>query len=231
MSKARNYCAVIGDLVRSRENRDRAGLQKRFIAALSNVNRSYADVIVAEFGIIRGDECEALLSHPGRSYSLMLNLQKLLWPQRIRFGVGVGVITTRIKQPAKVGRLDGPAFYLAREAFEAVQTPRSRGVIALAQYAGLGRSDDLINALLRVLHVLYSRMTARQRQVFEAYREHQTMEAVAERLRVSKSTISGCLSAVDYVSILDAEARLRTYLEIAEPFAARRIRRTGSRTV
>ncbi|MCK5714198.1 MAG: hypothetical protein KAI25_15860, partial [Hyphomicrobiaceae bacterium] len=52
----KQYFAVIGDIIGSRNVDDRAGLQRQLNAGLADVNRQYADQIASQYLLTIGDE-------------------------------------------------------------------------------------------------------------------------------------------------------------------------------
>ena len=109
------YVAIIGDLVRSRQIRDRNAVQCQLQAALDQVNKKYADQIAANFLITLGDEFQGILQEPGCLMPILSDIADAIRPVQVRFGVGIGELTTEVNRNAAIGA-DGPAFYRARSA-------------------------------------------------------------------------------------------------------------------
>ena len=64
--------------------------------------------------ITLGDEFQGLLNNPAYAIEIVKYIQRELYPVKLRFGIGIGEISTEINQKAAIGA-DGPAFYAARE--------------------------------------------------------------------------------------------------------------------
>src|SRR6478609_4072574 len=83
--------------------------------------------------------------------------------------------------------MDGPVWHAARAAIdEAKRTDRLGGV-----FQGFGTTEDLIhNGFARVLHLLRSRMTDKQRRLMDALLGTQTQKEIAQSSGVSKQAVS-----------------------------------------
>lgn len=75
--------------------------------------------MAAKFLITLGDEFQGLLVKPNHLLEIIDDIQREIYPVRLRFGVGIGKITTQISPEAAIGS-DGPAFYAARNIIESI---------------------------------------------------------------------------------------------------------------
>jgi len=101
----KQYFAVIGDIIGSRNVDDRAGLQRQLNAGLADVNRQYADQIASQY-----------LRTPEDLDRILASLRVAVHPVDLRFGIGVGGLVTPMREQA-IG-MDGPCFQRARAAIE-----------------------------------------------------------------------------------------------------------------
>ena len=81
---------------------------------LDDINLKYKADIKANFLITLGDEFQGLLNSPVFAIEIVKYIQRELYPVKLRFGIGIGEISTEINQKAAVGA-DGPALFAARE--------------------------------------------------------------------------------------------------------------------
>lgn len=96
-------------------------------------------------------------------------------PTKIRFGVGVGNITTQI-QKMNIQEMDGPAFHLARKAIEqlAKEKQKYRGNINYFKiYTHDQLKTEIMNNTLSLLSILYCSYTSRQVEILHAYMNHE----------------------------------------------------------
>ena len=115
-----SFAAVIGDIKDSRHLNNRKEVQDRLQRVMDRLNRKYEEDIVSKFLITLGDEFQGLL-YGGKNILSMINEIKIeMYPVRLRFGVGIGPITTDIQTEMALGA-DGPGYYRAREAIEVLK--------------------------------------------------------------------------------------------------------------
>lgn len=110
------YLTMICDLKHSRQIQNREVIQYKLIELLKSANEKYKDYLVASFIITLGDEWQGLLKVDA-PYEEVISFFKQGLPESISFytGIGIGPITIHNFE-LTVNQLDGPSFYLAREA-------------------------------------------------------------------------------------------------------------------
>ena len=108
------YYAIIGDIKRSKKIENRCEIQEKLKKILDNVNSIYNNDISAKFLITLGDEFQGLLEITAPILEIIKYIQREIYPIELRFGVGIGNVSTLINHEAAIGA-DGPAFYAARE--------------------------------------------------------------------------------------------------------------------
>jgi hypothetical protein len=110
------YAAVVGDLVASRRDPQRARLQEKLLAALEATNREVP--AIQPLRITIGDEFQALFTTLDAALRATLLVRLLLaGVSDVRFGVGWGALTTFDPATAPLGQ-DGPAWWAARDALD-----------------------------------------------------------------------------------------------------------------
>jgi hypothetical protein len=114
------YLVVIADVVRSRSARSRGELQRSLAAAVARVNASARRRLASPCTITLGDEFQAVYRSPDGLFGDFWTLFEALHPVALRFAVGLGEITTPINRKQALG-MDGPSFYRARRAMEALK--------------------------------------------------------------------------------------------------------------
>ena len=111
------YYAIIGDIKRSKKIENRCEIQEKLKKILDNVNSIYNNDISAKFLITLGDEFQGLLEITAPILEIIKYIQREIYPIKLRFGVGIGNVSTLINHEAAIGA-DGLAFYAAREMIE-----------------------------------------------------------------------------------------------------------------
>lgn len=198
------YCAIIGDIKRSRSLPRRSRVQQRFADAIATINREFKKEIASKFLLTLGDEFQGLLHSVRESYRLVRRFQDLMAPVQFSFGIGVGTLSTPLK-PEALG-MDGEAFHRARSALD--NAKRSKRDIL---YNLESPSLDLLNALIGLVEHERHRMTKRQRQILLLFDETGHQETVARRLRISQPAVSKVVSSFRHV--VDAEEAVHAFLQ------------------
>ena len=119
------YYAIIGDIKRSKKIENRCEIQEKLKKILDNVNSIYNNDISAKFLITLGDEFQGLLEITAPILEIIKYIQREIYPIKLRFGVGMGNVSTLINHEAAIGA-DGPAFYAAREMIEFLREQKKK---------------------------------------------------------------------------------------------------------
>lgn len=111
-----DYITMVFDIKDSRHYPNRALLQYTLIDLLKQCNTQFNDILASPFIIILGDEWQGLLK-PNSDYKSIIQFFNSNLPQDLSFYIGIGIGPIAISNfELTVNQLDGPAFYLAREA-------------------------------------------------------------------------------------------------------------------
>jgi hypothetical protein len=165
-------------------------VQARFASAVEKMNREFKKEIASKFLITLGDEFQGLLLSPAESYRLVRRFQDLMEPVSFSFGIGVGTLSTPLKNDA-LG-MDGEAFHRARMALADAKKRRRR-------------------VLYRFDSPALVRLTPRQKQILELMNALGSQVAVAKRLRISQPAVFKVASSL--WSVGEAEDALHDFLE------------------
>lgn len=112
--------AIIGDLIKSKGIKDRDLVQSKLRNILETVNRNYASMIASDFTITLGDEFQGVLKQGPMILEMLDRIKFEMKPVEIRFGIGIGEISTKIFRDNSLGA-DGFAYWNAREAINALK--------------------------------------------------------------------------------------------------------------
>jgi len=205
-SESCRYVAVIGDVKQSRHAENRWELQKTLERALDGVNETLRDELAARFVVTLGDEFQGLLKGPVTIMRVLNALEAGLDGTPMRYGVGFGTLMTDLREHA-IG-MDGPCFYMAREAVVA-----GKGADRWATVSGFGSDDEVLNGLLGLIGAVRRRWTSVQRETVEQVRAAHTQREAAAMLRVHESSVSQALKAALHKPVLAAEHAVSAVLE------------------
>ncbi len=107
------YLALIGDVVGSKDVSERAHFQKKLTNALKKINDRKPRPVVSPYTVTLGDEFQAVYRSADTLFFDVFSILSEMHPVEIRFGVGLGELTTPINAKQALG-MDGPAFHRAR---------------------------------------------------------------------------------------------------------------------
>ena len=211
------FCAIIGDIVHSRELSNRGEVQKQLEKSLTEVNEKYKPHISARFMISQGDEFQGLLETSESITDILDDLQTAMHPVHIRFGIGMGEVLTDIDEANSV-RVDGPAYYLAREAVNEVRTVETRNGSAGTNVFLRVQNDEMplntANTLFSLMDTLRKGCTNRQNDVIRSYKEQQESQVLcAKDLGISQSAVNQHLKKSLYFSYWMAEQTVQEELD------------------
>ncbi|MHB1688519.1 MAG: SatD family protein [Ignavibacteriaceae bacterium] len=111
-----NRIALIGDIVSSKQIKSRSLIQKNLnnlFKKLNNKDKQMASPLT----ITLGDEFQAIYNSADSIFYKIWQIMLAVYPEKIRFSLGIGEITTRINSKQAIG-MDGPAFHYARKGLE-----------------------------------------------------------------------------------------------------------------
>lgn len=180
---SKRYVAIIGDIIGSRQLPDRGQIQLRLEKFLNHINVRFSKFVVAKFVITIGDEFQGLVTRK-------FPLQEFLWllkqefgeELKIRFGIGLGALSTALREEA-IG-MDGACFHHARSALN-----QAKEMGKFVFFAGFEMNYALM-VLFDFVHEIEVNWTSRQWDVIKFYYRDRDQLAVAEKMDVSKQAIN-----------------------------------------
>lgn len=193
------YVAVIGDIVNSREISNRDLVQRTLNDILQDMNNLYKEDISSKFMITLGDEFQGLLHRGSNLIKIIEEIEYRMYPVKIRFGIGVGSITTDINYEMPLGA-DGPAYYYAREMIEDIKSFRDKPEECDFKIKSESNETDLLfNTISLLLSSMKRKWTDRQRDiVHSSYYFTARQTKIAEMFGVSQAAVQKVLKTADY---------------------------------
>lgn len=204
-----SYIAIIGDIKDSKKLNNRNEVQKKLKGILDDINREYYNDIYSRFTITLGDEFQGLLFNGSNCMNILSEIERKMYPVKLRIGIGIGDITTDINRELSIGA-DGPAYYMARTAIVRLKENENKKQTNPADMRIEidGNCEILtmtINTILSLMTVIKDSWTDRQREVIWDMLEHQDSQLkAAKRLGISQSAIQQNLSGGKYYAYKEA---------------------------
>lgn len=197
------YIAIIGDIVGSKKIKERDIVQKKLNNTLDIINKKFSDGVASKFMITLGDEFQGLLKEGSNTIEIIEYIERKMHPVQIKFGIGIGEITTAINPDIPFGA-DGPAYYNAREMINYLKEIKRRKKeadtnIMIGTRNKNNEPDIILNAIFALCTFIKSKWTNRQREIIYDCMEHGDNQIkVAERLGITQSSVQKILSNSGY---------------------------------
>jgi hypothetical protein len=143
-----------------------------------------AEGLLSPYTITLGDEFQAVYKVGDSLFRDFTHVQYRLYPERVRFAVGVGRLTTAINRDRAIG-MDGPAFHLSRESIQELKKwDRIFGVKGIAEDA-----NRWVQPALTLLSHMELSWKKSRFQILYSLLDDQAAQAVAQSLRLSRAAV------------------------------------------
>lgn len=211
------YIALIGDIKDSKQLEDRYTIQVKLRKILEQINVEYEKDITSKFLITLGDEFQGLLNNGNNLLKIIQEIQMKIYPVKVRFGIGVGKISTMINPEMALGA-DGPGYYNARKAIEELKHNEKRKKVVLADIRIEMNSDKLIqstliNTVFELMKAIETKWSERQREIIWDMMIHQDgQKNSALRLGITQSAVQKALASGRYYVYMKAIENLQKVL-------------------
>lgn len=164
--------ALIADIVSSKKLNQRRTTQDILSRLLTSINERFKETIASNLTITLGDEFQgivdsmetALLIIDWLTLKLQLETKKETGEEvTLRWGIGIGRLSTPIKNRKISIGTDGPAYWHAREAIDTVHQYNDYGQLN-ERLKTSTLEDDFYNSVIRLQNVLRSDWTTSQKE-------------------------------------------------------------------
>lgn len=186
----KNVAAVIGDVIDSRGHENRAALQRAMTEALAVANAQTEPE--QPFQMTIGDEFQGVFRsvRDATRATFLVQLQ-LVGDARIRFGIGVGTITS-MSERGPFGQ-DGPAWWLAREAIDEVKSAeRSYGAPPRWATSIVGHDEQLavFRAYVQLRDHVMAELDEVDADILHGLLRGDTQTEISRKLELDKGAVS-----------------------------------------
>lgn len=204
------YVAIIGDIKDSKKLDNRSEIQEKLSCTLQNVNRLYNNDISAKFIITLGDEFQGLLENFDHIFDIVKYIQREMYPVKLRFGIGIGEITTDIVHEAAIGA-DGPAYYAARKVIDELREQEKKlkkqaADIQVSYYNTDCFDITEINTMLALMKIIEDSWSEKQRlTIWDISQKGGSQDECAKRMNTTQSTVARRLADGNYITYENAK--------------------------
>ncbi len=212
--KGAMYCVIVGDIINSKEivePEKREAILRAARSVFSSINAHYRDALLADFGVVRGDGFEGVLTDERHVPQIIRRIIEGLYAAE-RTCVRIAAVTGELSViSGDRNECDGPAFHRALELLEALKRKKSRHWMQVA-YDSDSQAQPLIDSLLGLMSVLTGGWTEKQRDIVWAMEKHHIIKSVASQLGIKPSVVSKQLRAANHEEYRMAWESLEIYL-------------------
>lgn len=201
------YAVIIGDVSGSKQlsGRSRYRTQLFMKSAIVQINEQFPEDIEAPFTITKGDEFQGLLTNLEAAFRVVLALEKLTFPVKLRFGIGVGNI---FKMGGRLPiEMDGPAFHRANNALNLAKKKKIDYCIKSTDEA----QDILTNTVFQLMTAIKLRWNERHYRLFWNYKDLGTYREVAAVENITPQAVCEALKNTRALQVKSAEENLLDY--------------------
>lgn len=194
---------LIADLVNSKAIEDRNQFQIKLKILLESINDRYQVDLLSKFRITRGDEFQAVFHQPNMIFLIIDEINLSLYPNKIRWGIGVGIIDTTSSLLSET-ELDGPAYAYARKALKELKRYNYYGKsLQRLETKDNCQAASMLNSMLQLQDSLRLSWTLDQSKIVEFLIKEFEYESfvqkdVAASLNLSQQRISNVLAATSF---------------------------------
>lgn len=209
------YVAIIGDVIDSKKIVDRRKVQNKLEDVLKNINNRYKTQIASKFTITLGDEFQGLLFDVKVILKIIHDISFEMYPIQIRFGIGVGGMSTEIYQEQALGA-DGPAYHQARNAIEYVkknQESNARYHTNIAFFPNDKENSQLLNLCLTSYSLFFNRWSEAQFHTVKLMQQSKRQIDVAHDLDITQQAVVKRLQKAGYYNFNHLYNSLNQILE------------------
>ncbi len=200
---------LLGDIVSSKQIKDRARFQKKLIKACEDINQAHEMEIIAPMKIIKGsDEIGCLLGNLAPLYKIIDTLSKDLYPVKIRFVLVYGKIDAGVSTE-DISQMDGPAFHQASQLMNDLKKEK----LIFKMTTSNKILDTLISNNINLMDLLKNRWSHTKVEIINAYERWGDQHKVAGELGISQQAVSYHLKSSNWKEIKKMEKDLKSALQ------------------
>jgi hypothetical protein len=201
---------LIGDVVGSRTSVDRSALHEQLVAILAEANSRLRPVVPLRITV--ADEFQGCFATVGEAVHASLWLRLRLAPVQLRHGLGWGEVAVLTEEPRVE---DGPGWWVARAAIEAVKADASKAGTRLLRtaYRLAGETDGpdpgAVNAALICRDQMIGSVSERSLRLLRGVLDGDSQAELAEAEGISASAVSQRVRNDGLAMVVAADELLR----------------------
>lgn len=200
---------LLGDVVASRQIKDRDGFQRALQDLCEDINHAYAKDIYAPFKTLKGlDEIGGVLSDMSNIYNIIILISEHLHPCQMRCALVFDYVDTALESK-DVSKMDGPAFHKAAQAVNDLK----KTALLFSLFSADEILDRALQGEINLMLFIRDERTLKQRQIIKEYERLKNQQDVAKKLGISQQYVSLVLSHSQWKMLKDLEDELNMSLQ------------------
>lgn len=216
------YIALIGDLINSKDYQNRNEVQNLLRNKIDLLNKKFKKYLKSPITITLGDEFQCLVKDLETCFLIIdeLSLYLSLNGVELRFGIGVGTISTEIDENISIGA-DGPAYWNARKAIEMIHRDHDhRNTSTYLKVEDEGQ-EQFLNSVIRLQDLIRNNWTYSQKEfVYKAITvfgyEQIVPRILVEAMSFSSSQVSNRLASTAIRQYVTSRVELSKQISLEE---------------
>lgn len=200
------YLVLIGDIVASKNIRQRKKFQSEFQNLISALNTEHRDKIVSPLTITLGDEFQGLLNDSKNLFLMIHKIQSSFINVTFRFALSVGNISTKINLDSAIG-MDGSGFHDARKAMD-----RNKKENRHFSFCGDQTESLLIDNMLYWIDYATAKWNKEKWKTIMLKLQGKSQKEIEQQVKISQSAISQNFRSPKTIMILKTEKLIEQYL-------------------
>lgn len=198
-NRQKGYTVVIGDLVKSRELKDRPKAARVIRNTLRKTNAQFSEFIYAPLQLTKGiDEFSLVLKKPEACYRICRFINGEIFPESFRFSIASGVLDIGISTKDS-RKMDGPAFHLAAKNLDSIKDTNRYYIFSVDN-----KVDPWLNEIANLNSIISRKFHPLQHEVFKLYQRYNRQREVAAKLKITQQAVSFSLNSIDYKQLISS---------------------------
>ncbi|NLW14783.1 MAG: hypothetical protein GX038_00770 [Erysipelothrix sp.] len=211
--------ALIGDIINSKNIKERDVFQKSLSILLGKINEKYSESIASNLTLTLGDEFQGLFDDIETLFLVtdIITLELANLGQSVRFGIGYGTLLTSYNKEISIGA-DGEAYWNARKAIDHVYHNNHTQRVN-EHYVDINEKHSyLINSTIKIQNSMRYNWTHSQRNLVltilkdTGYGPINTTY-IKNILKISSSSLSNRSTSSSYTIYVDSRKHLSEYIK------------------
>lgn len=203
----RKKIVLIGDIISSKEIKNRADIQSNLDKIFKKINSSDKN-LSSPLTITLGDEFQGVFDKAESIFKNIWLISLSVYPVKIRFAIGIGEITTRLNKKQAIG-MDGPAFYNARNGLNELK--KTNYMLSISS-EGVN-NEGIFNEILYLISHLSNNWKKSRIEILTLLYDNYSVIEIAKKLGITDKAVYKNIHAGALVLVKDITNKISKKLD------------------